>query len=349
MLFTIYLLLSALSSGSPSRHTHLFCSHWDFVLRDSPLSFTPQISLLLPSTACTPHCFPWSAEPSENQICFLNAHLQKLSPVQLVTLYLLWAKLLGSCLYLSQLGVLVLWWNTMTKATCRVKGVFNPQHCSSLKEVGTGTHTGQEPGGRSWCRSHGGMLLTGLLIMACSACFLIEPRTTSPRMASPTMGWALPNQSLIKKMPYSLACSPILWRHVLNWSSLLSDDSSLCKVGIKLASIINIFYKAPYWFFARFTSSNPTHPHGHPLPLQSPPQTNQIKQEHQNNIKIFKNSKEAIWPWKLQCVRVCLSHSVTPLPKQLYLQMLIAMNHSSVSRPLTSATQSTLNPHRDSS
>jgi hypothetical protein len=41
---------------------------------------------------------------------------------------------------------------------------------------------------RSWWRSHGGMLLTGLLPLACSACFLIEPKTTSPGMAPPTMG-----------------------------------------------------------------------------------------------------------------------------------------------------------------
>jgi hypothetical protein len=32
--------------------------------------------------------------------------------------------------------------------------------------------------------------LTGLLPLACSACFLIEPRTTSPGMVPPQ--WALP-------------------------------------------------------------------------------------------------------------------------------------------------------------
>jgi hypothetical protein len=37
-------------------------------------------------------------------------------------------------------------------------------------------------------RGHGRMLLTDLLPMACSACFLIEPRTTNPGMAPPTMG-----------------------------------------------------------------------------------------------------------------------------------------------------------------
>jgi hypothetical protein len=43
-------------------------------------------------------------------------------------------------------------------------------------------------GSRSWCRGHGGMCLTGLLPLACSACSLIEPKTTSPEMAPPTMG-----------------------------------------------------------------------------------------------------------------------------------------------------------------
>jgi hypothetical protein len=33
------------------------------------------------------------------------------------------------------------------------------------------------------------VLLTGVFLMACSACFLIEPRTTSPGMAPPTMSW----------------------------------------------------------------------------------------------------------------------------------------------------------------
>jgi hypothetical protein len=79
-------------------------------------------------------------------------------------------------------------------------------------------------GSRSWCRDHGGMLLTGLLPLACLACFLIEPKTTSPRMAPPTM--APPSWSLIEKMPYSW----ISWRYFPNWSSFLCDNSSLCQV-----------------------------------------------------------------------------------------------------------------------
>jgi hypothetical protein len=38
-----------------------------------------------------------------------------------------------------------------------------PDHSSSLREVRTGTRTGQAPGGRSWCRGYGGVLLTCLI------------------------------------------------------------------------------------------------------------------------------------------------------------------------------------------
>ena len=38
-----------------------------------------------------------------------------------------------------------------------------------------------------------GLLLTGLFSMACSARFLIGPRTTNPEMVPPTMGEGLSN------------------------------------------------------------------------------------------------------------------------------------------------------------
>jgi hypothetical protein len=50
-----------------------------------------------------------------------------------------------------------------------------------------------------------GMLLTDLLLMACSA---------SPAMAPPTMNWALSQESLIKKMPYRLAPQPNLMKDI---------------------------------------------------------------------------------------------------------------------------------------
>ena len=38
------------------------------------------------------------------------------------------------------------------------------------------------------------VLLTGLLPLACSVCFLIKSRTHSPGMTPPIMGWVLPQQ-----------------------------------------------------------------------------------------------------------------------------------------------------------
>jgi hypothetical protein len=57
------------------------------------------------------------------------------------------------------------------------------------------------------------VLLTGVLPLACSACSLIEPRTTSPGMAPPTM-----------EMSYSC----ISWRRFLKGGSFLCDNSNLC-------------------------------------------------------------------------------------------------------------------------
>jgi hypothetical protein len=46
-----------------------------------------------------------------------------------------------------------------------------------------------------------GVLLSGLFLMACAVCFLIEPRTISPGGHSLN----LPTSTLIEKMPYRLA------------------------------------------------------------------------------------------------------------------------------------------------
>ena len=60
-----------------------------------------------------------------------------------------------------------------------------------------------------------------------------KSRTTKLVVASATMGWALPQQSLINKVSYSLVCSQILWRHFLTWGYPPSDDFSLCKIDVK--------------------------------------------------------------------------------------------------------------------
>jgi hypothetical protein len=52
------------------------------------------------------------------------------------------------------------------------------------KEVRTGTQAGQEAGADA-DRGHGGMFITGLPLLACSACFLIEPRLPALRWSHP--------------------------------------------------------------------------------------------------------------------------------------------------------------------
>jgi len=59
--------------------------------------------------------------------------------------------------------------------------------------------------------------MEGCCFLACSSwlaqpVLLMGPTTTRPEMAPPTVSWALPHQSLIKKIP----SSQILWRDSLN-------------------------------------------------------------------------------------------------------------------------------------
>lgn len=79
---------------------------------------------------------------------------------------------------------------------------------------------------------------TGLLFVACSACFLMGPRTTSLGIASPTMGCSLPYQSIIKKMPYMHTYRLILDIFSVE-ISFHSEDSNLCNVDIKLARTLH--------------------------------------------------------------------------------------------------------------
>lgn len=75
------------------------------------------------------------------------------------------------------LGFLLLCWNTpWSKSTLGRKWFICfilQHHCLSSKVVRTGTLK-EATQDKSWCRSHGGVLL-----LACSTCFGIEPRTTS--------------------------------------------------------------------------------------------------------------------------------------------------------------------------
>ena len=119
----------------------------------------------------------------------------------------------------SALELPLLRWHTMTKKQIEKKRCFLAfsHHCFSPKELRNSSIGGswsQELMQRPWR-----VLLTGFLPMSCSACCLIETRTSSPGMTPHTIGWVLPHCSLLEKQPYSW----ISWRHFLNWCSFLSD------------------------------------------------------------------------------------------------------------------------------
>lgn len=68
------------------------------------------------------------------------------------------------------------------------------------------TYDREEPGCRGWCRGHRWRPLICSPLLTCSACVVVEPRTTGPGTAPPTVNWALPNQSLNKKMHPTQTC-----------------------------------------------------------------------------------------------------------------------------------------------
>ena len=133
----------------------------------------------------------------------------------------------------------------MIKKQVREERVYSA-YISSLLFIPKGSQDWKpsRSGSRSWCRGHGGMLLTGLLPLPCSACFLIEPKTTSLGMAPLTNGPSHP-WLLIEKMPYSW----ISWRHYLEGGSFLCNNSSLCQVdtqNLPVQCCFPLFFKAQF-------------------------------------------------------------------------------------------------------
>ena len=75
---------------------------------------------------------------------------------------------------------------------------------------------------------HGGVLLSGLILLACSAYFLIKPCTTSPGI------WALCHQLIIKKKCLTVRSYGGIFSIKFH-PFLISDNSSLCQVDLKLS------------------------------------------------------------------------------------------------------------------
>lgn len=76
------------------------------------------------------------------------------------------------------------------------------------------------------------MVLTSLLIMACSSFFLIESRVTSPGMVLSTMGCVPRHQSIIKKNTLQAFLQLEIRRHFLNWGFLLILASNTPIIGV---------------------------------------------------------------------------------------------------------------------
>lgn len=55
-------------------------------------------------------------------------------------------------------------------------------------------------------RGHGGGQAFDLVLMACSACLLTVPSTTSPGVVPAKIGWALPGLTPIKKNSITQNC-----------------------------------------------------------------------------------------------------------------------------------------------
>jgi hypothetical protein len=133
-----------------------------------------------------------------------------------------WVEGLGDCLSQGFYSCT----NIMTKKQVGEERVYSA-YTSILLFITKGSQywTSSRSGSRSWSRGHGEMFFTGLLPLTYSACSLIEPRLPAQRWSHPQ--GAFPPWSLIEKMPYSC----ISWRHFLNWSSFLCDNSSCVKLA----------------------------------------------------------------------------------------------------------------------
>jgi hypothetical protein len=107
--------------------------------------------------------------------------------------------------------------NIMTKKQVSEESIYLA--CTSMSlfiTKGSQNWTSSRSESRSWWRVHGGMLFSGLLPLACSACCLIEPKTTSPEM-----------------VPLTRCPTPL----ITNWENALQLDLMEAFPHLKLLSL----------------------------------------------------------------------------------------------------------------
>ena len=106
-------------------------------------------------------------------------------------------------------------------------------------------------------QGHGRVLLTDLLLRACSFWFLMAHRVTRPGIKPPTMAWALPHKSLIKKMPYRIVFS-LSDGGVFSIRFLYEDNPSLCQAN---GQLIRTKSTQNFYFFLVSLSVHSMHVH----------------------------------------------------------------------------------------
>lgn len=85
---------------------------------------------------------------------------------------------------------------------------FTTLRSHSITEEHQGRNSRLECGGRIWNRDHGGVGLTCLFLLAYLNCFIIPPRIPSHGWNYSPMGYVVPYQSWIRKMPNRFANIP---------------------------------------------------------------------------------------------------------------------------------------------
>lgn len=93
-----------------------------------------------------------------------------------------------------------------------------------------GGNSKREPRGSSWCQGHRNTAYW-LVAMACSAYFLIPPRTAFLPWGGTVYSELGPFTSISNQQN---SLQTYLWRHFLNWESLFPKDSSLAQDSINL-------------------------------------------------------------------------------------------------------------------